>query len=95
MKRQSQTGATGFGALNLSELDILRKSATTLSNRNISDQAAAAELKRLRDRVTEIQARVTSGGPSMALTPPDQPPAVTMPSAPKRKRYDINGNLIP
>lgn len=61
MKRQSATGATGFGALSQKELDILNQSATTLANANISDAAAAEELGRLRAKVMEIQQRVLNG----------------------------------
>ena len=87
MKRQSATGATGFGALNMRELDVLQNSATTLANRNISDQAAAAELKRIRDKVMEIQSRITGGGQA------EMPPPAA--AAPTRIRYDMNGNRIP
>ncbi len=62
MKRQSATGATGFGALSQRELDILNQSATTLANANISDEAAAEELGRLRAKVQEIQNRVNGVG---------------------------------
>ena len=51
MKAQSRTGATGFGALSERELSLLQGAATKLANRNMSEAAFAAELKRIRDKV--------------------------------------------
>ena len=50
MKEQSRTGATGFGALSERELATLQQAASKLSNRNMSEQAFAAELQRIRDK---------------------------------------------
>jgi hypothetical protein len=51
MKAQSRTGATGFGQLSERELAVLLQAATKLSNRNMSEGAFAAELKRIRDKM--------------------------------------------
>jgi hypothetical protein len=82
MKRQSATGATGFGQMNIKELSTLENGATILNNANISDEAAAAEMARIYETVRAIQSRI--GG-----APQGQAPA-----GGGRKYYDANGNPV-
>lgn len=51
MKAQSRTGATGFGALNLKELEVLQNAANKLSNRWQSDESAREELLHIRNKL--------------------------------------------
>ena len=53
MKGQSQTGATGFGQLNIRELDIILSAATRLTQR-ISEPLAKAELQTLREKFSKM-----------------------------------------
>jgi hypothetical protein len=69
MKRQSATGATGFGAMNIRELELLERSASLLTNANISDEAAAQEMGRIAALVQGIQSRVGSGGVQQVPAP--------------------------
>ena len=47
MKHQSQTGATGFGQLNLGELRILEQASTVLNSSLITDATALNELRNI------------------------------------------------
>ncbi len=53
MKKQSRSGATGFGALNARELDVLEQSATILKG-EISEPRALQELKKLYEKFSLI-----------------------------------------
>ena len=66
MKAQSKTGATGFGQLNLKELDIIQSAATKVKDRNIPPETAAAELKDMIQRLRQIRNTTASGGATPA-----------------------------
>lgn len=51
MKAQSRTGATGFGQMNLKELELLQNSATMLSDNWQDDAVAQQALKEIKDRL--------------------------------------------
>lgn len=53
MKRQSQTGATGFGQLNRAELDIILSAATRLTQR-LPEATAQNDLKTLREKWNKV-----------------------------------------
>ncbi len=53
MKAQSRTGATGFGALNVKELGVLENAIGQLDP-NMQEDAFAAELKRIRDKIARV-----------------------------------------
>lgn len=59
MKTASETGATGFGALNLQELRVLENSATMLNDPAISDEVFEREMNKIRDRLQLIMADPT------------------------------------
>jgi hypothetical protein len=63
MKAQSRTGATGFGQLNIRELDVLQSAATQLTNR-LSEPAALRELVTLKEKLEKILA--PTGSPQTA-----------------------------
>ena len=65
LKRQSRTGATGFGALSEKELAILQDSAAKLSTRQ-SDEALRQELIRLRGKLSGMRQRAGGGAPAGA-----------------------------
>jgi hypothetical protein len=82
LKSQSKTGATGFGALSDKELGILQSSASKLENSNMSDQDVIAELSRIREHLLRVKEEPSG------MTP-------VAPNAPKRIRYDTQGNVLP
>ena len=60
MKAQSLTGATGFGQMNMAELDLLIASATVLQNwgmtfNNIGEERALTELIAIQGQLARIQ----------------------------------------
>jgi hypothetical protein len=77
MKAQSRTGATGFGQLNRSELALLERGATQLTNRRMAPERAAALLVELRQRLDRILA---PGAGDVAANAP-APADVTSPDA--------------
>lgn len=81
MKQQSQTGATGFGQLNLQELDILLSSASKLKARQIPPAAAQAELSDMIRKLTRIRTMLSAGGSSTSAVPAGS-------AAPRRRRYN-------
>ena len=81
MKKQSRTGATGFGALSGPELKILEDSAARLA-RTQSEKSFAEELVRLREKLELILTDAPeAGAPSAAAAPGDIV-------------YDMNGNVV-
>jgi len=72
LKRQSKTGATGFGALSDRELGVLENAGTTLRNRRQGEPAIAAEFKRLLESVTDAPPGGGSG--AVAMVAPDGRP---------------------
>ena len=53
MKKASETGATGFGALNLRELGVLENAATLLAHTN-DEKIFAREMKKIQERLKLI-----------------------------------------
>ena len=83
MKSQSRTGATGFGQLSERELAILQSAASKLTNRNMSERAFAAELKRIRDKIQLVYQGQPGGGKEQTTAGPKD---VTV-KAPNGKTY--------
>ena len=65
MKSQSRTGATGFGQLNLREMQVLQQAANKLSSTWQSDESARKELVRLREKL-QLAFLEEDGGVSMS-----------------------------
>lgn len=57
IKKQSKSGATGFGQMNLRELGVLENSASKLAKMNQGEPEYAAELNRIRQKLTNILAQ--------------------------------------
>lgn len=70
MKAQSQTGATGFGQLNLKELELILAAATRLGQR-IPHDTARQDLRMLRDKYAKIMmpSAAETGGPAIKVAP--------------------------
>lgn len=66
MKRQSRTGATGFGQLSEKELQLLQNASTKLNNRNIRPEEATAELDKLSAQIQRMQGIIGGGAGSNA-----------------------------
>ena len=70
MKGQSQTGATGFGQLNLKELETLQQAASKLDP-NQSEEVFAQELGRIRDKLHLVYQDQGVEAPSVKPTAAD------------------------
>lgn len=81
IKKQSKTGATGFGQMNLRELGVLENSASKLSKMNQSEPGYATELNNIRKKLTEILSQEGGfTGPQGAVGTEDGVPANTPPA---------------
>lgn len=90
MKRQSRTGASGFGALSEKELAVLQNAAARLGTSQ-SDESARQALLDVRKQLAGMRQRAAGAAPPQAG---GGTPAASSGAAPKRIRYDINGNPI-
>lgn len=54
LKRQSKTGATGFGQMNLRELKVLEDAASKLDHPNMREEDFNRELSRIRIKLNEL-----------------------------------------
>lgn len=66
MKAQSRTGATGFGALNKSELDIIENAASRLKAQNVNEQTYAEAIGDIRKAIETSRARAAAKKPAAA-----------------------------
>lgn len=70
LKRQSRTGATGFGALTEKELAVVQNAAARLQSAQ-SDESARQALVDVRKKLTEMRQRAAGGvAPATSVTPP-------------------------
>jgi hypothetical protein len=97
IKKQSKSGATGFGQMNLRELGVLENSASKLAATNMDEGEYAKELNKIRKKLTEILAQeggFTGGEKTSADktsdTPATTPSATQAPQAPEGWEYVRN-----
>jgi hypothetical protein len=79
MKRQSRTGASGFGALSEKELMVLQNAAARLSSSQ-SDESARQALLDVRKQLAGMRQRAGGATPASTVTPDVKPDY--------RKKYD-------
>lgn len=73
LKRESPTGATGFGALSEKELAILQNGFSSLANRNISPEKKKLELQRISQITRKYLKNETAGAPAASTAPSNAP----------------------
>jgi hypothetical protein len=69
MKRQSRTGASGFGTLSEKELMVLQNAAARL-NSSQSDESARQALLDVRKQLAGMRQRAVGAAPASTVTPP-------------------------
>lgn len=88
MKAQSKTGATGFGQLNIKELNVLESAASKLDP-SLDEDTFLGEVMRIRERLAKIL-QPANGVESTSTTKP-QVPLDTPPVAPPGWKYVKTG----